>query len=193
MKKASIALLMIALAGFGLAHSAEAGQGRKHQGFSITTGPDKELRDCSQVRLSVSDAEVLRSEQTKIISMSSNSPLRIQAPHHGGIFIQGWDRNEYAIKACLGAAGDSAAEAKALLDQLSLSVRDGQVRTVDRLPACASAEWSHPGPGINQRPYRPQRHIGIRPSSHHQWPHLIYWRLRRDQSACPEWPHQCVG
>jgi hypothetical protein len=127
MKKASIALLMIALAGFGLAHSAEAGQGRKHQGFSITTGPDKELRDCSQVRLSVSDAEVLRSEQTKIISMSSNSPLRIQAPHHGGIFIQGWDRNEYAIKACLGAAGDSAAEAKALLDQLSLSVRDGQV------------------------------------------------------------------
>ena len=127
MIRASIALLMIALAGSSLAHSAEAGQGRKHQGFSISTGPDKELRDCSQVRLTVSDAEVLRSEQTKTITQNSSSPLRIQAPHHGGIFIQGWDRSEYAIKACLGAAGDSTAEAKALMDQLSLSVHDGQV------------------------------------------------------------------
>jgi hypothetical protein len=125
--KASVALLMVALAGFSLAHSAEAGQGRKHQGFSISTGSDKDLRDCSQVRLSVSDAEVLRSEQAKTIPRNSGAPLRIQAPHHGGIFVQGWDRDEYAIKACLGAAGDTTAEAKALLDQLSLSVHDGQV------------------------------------------------------------------
>src|ERR671938_924413 len=127
MRRASMALLLIALAVFSLAQSAQAGQGRRHQGFSITTGPDKELRDCSQVRLTVEDAEVVRSEQTKTLPQSSNSPLRIQAPRNGGIFIQGWDRNEFAVKACLGAAGDSATEAKALLDQLSLSVHDGQL------------------------------------------------------------------
>jgi hypothetical protein len=127
MRRATMALLLIALAGFTLAASAQAGQGKRHQGFSITTGPDKELRDCSQVRLTVEDAEVLRAEQTKIIPQSANSPLRIQAPHNGGIFIQGWNRNEVAVKACLGAAGDNAAEAKALLDQLSLSVQDGRV------------------------------------------------------------------
>ena len=127
MKRASVALLMIALAGFSFAQSAEAGQGKRHQGFSISTGPDKELRDCSQVRLTVSDAEVLRSEQTKTFSQNSASPLRIQAPHQGGIAVQGWDRNEFSVRACLGAAGDNAAEAKALMDQLSLSVRDGQV------------------------------------------------------------------
>jgi len=127
MKKASMALLLIALAVSSLAYSVEAGQGKRHQGFSITTGPDKELRDCSQIRLTVEDAEVVQSEQTKTIPQNSNSPLRIQAPHNGGIFIQGWNRNEVAVKACLGAAGDSAAEAKALLDQLSLSVQNGQV------------------------------------------------------------------
>jgi Putative adhesin len=127
MIKASIALLMIALAGSVLAHRAEAGQGRKHQGFSISTGPESELRDCAQVRLSVPDAEVLRSEQTKIIPQNSIAALRIRAPHHGGIFVQGWDRSEYAVKACLGASGNTTAEAKALLDQLSLSIRDGQV------------------------------------------------------------------
>jgi len=127
MIKASIALLMIVLVGASLADRAEAGQGRRHEGFSISTGPEKELRDCAQVRLTVPDAEVLRSEQTKIIPQNSISSLQIHAPHHGGIFVQGWDRSEYSIKACLGAAGDSAAEAKALLDQLSLSVRNGQV------------------------------------------------------------------
>ncbi|HKP11554.1 MAG TPA: DUF4097 family beta strand repeat-containing protein [Blastocatellia bacterium] len=127
MIKASVALLVIALAGSSFADRAEAGQNRKHQGFSINTGPDRELRDCSQVRLTVSDAEVVRSEQTKTIPQGSFSTFRIQAPHHGGIAIQGWDRSEYAIKACLGAAGDTAAEAKALLDQLSLSVHDGQL------------------------------------------------------------------
>ena len=127
MIRASFAMLMIALAVSSFAHRAEAGQGRRQQGFSISTGSDNELRDCSQVRLTVPDAEVLRSEQTKTIPQNSISSLRIQAPHHGGIFIQGWDRGEYAIKACLGAAADTAAEAKALLDQLSLSVRDGQV------------------------------------------------------------------
>lgn len=127
MLRAAMALLMVGLAGFGLAHSAEAGQVRKHEGFSISTGPEKELTDCSQVRLTVPNAEVLRSEQAKTIAHNPAAPLRIQAPHRGGIFVRGWERGDYAIKACLGAAGDTAGEAKALMDQLSLSVRDGQV------------------------------------------------------------------
>ena len=127
MIKASILALAIALAGSGLVNNAEAGQEKRHHGFSISTGPGKMINDCSQVRLNVRDAEVVRSEQTKTIPRNSISSLQIQAPYHGGIYVQGWDRDEYSIKACLGAAGDSSAEAKALMDQLSLSVHDGQV------------------------------------------------------------------
>src|SRR5215216_3573153 len=120
MIKASILTLTLVLAGSGLAYDAEAGQERRHQGFSISTG--KSMNDCSDVRLNVRDSEIVRSEQTKSIPRNSISSLQIQAPHHGGIYIQGWNRDEYSIKACLGAAGDTSAEAKALLDQLSLSV-----------------------------------------------------------------------
>lgn len=127
MMKTSLLTLIIALAGLGLAHGVEAGQGRRYQGFSISTGPDKTIDDCSQVRLNVRDAEVVRSEQTKAIPRNSITSLQIRAPHHGGIYIQGWDRDQYSIKACLGAAGDNPAEAKALMDQLSLAIHDGQV------------------------------------------------------------------
>jgi DUF4097 and DUF4098 domain-containing protein YvlB len=40
--------------------------------------------------------------------------------------VQGSARGEYTVRACLAAAGDSAAEAQAVLDQISLSVRDGR-------------------------------------------------------------------
>ncbi|HJQ26139.1 MAG TPA: DUF4097 family beta strand repeat-containing protein [Blastocatellia bacterium] len=127
MKRTTTALLMIVLAGLGLAHSAEAGQGRKHQGFSITTNTERDLRDCSQIKMRIDDAEVVRAEQTKTIPQGAFSALRIQAPRNGGIAVQGWDRGEFSITACLGAAGDDAAEARALLNQLSLAVQDGQV------------------------------------------------------------------
>jgi DUF4097 and DUF4098 domain-containing protein YvlB len=127
MIKVSILTLTLMLAGSGLAIDVEAGQERRHQGFSISTGPGKTMSDCSDVRLNVRDAEIVRSEQTKTVPRNSISSLQIKAPNHGGIYIQGWARDEYSIKACLGAAGDNTAEAKALVDQLSLSVQDGQV------------------------------------------------------------------
>jgi putative adhesin len=127
MIKMSLLFLMIALVVSGATYNTEAGQGKKHQGFSISTGPGKSISDCSQVRLTVRDGDVAQSEQTKTIPKNSISSLQVQAPRNGGIHIEGWDGNEYSIRACLSAVGDTTAEAKALLDQLSLSVRDGRV------------------------------------------------------------------
>lgn len=126
MKKHTL-YLMAALVCVGLCHITGTAQKRSYQGFSITTGPGKELHDCSQVKITVHDGEVGRSELTRTIPQNPNSPLKIQAPVNGGVYVQGWDRSEYSVKACLGAVGDSAADAKAILDQLSLSVRDGQL------------------------------------------------------------------
>lgn len=127
MIKVSFLFLLIALVSSGFTCDIEAGQKRKHNGFSITTGPGKTISDCSQVKLTVRDGEVARSEQMKTIPQNSVSALQIRAPQNGGIYVEGWDRNEYSIKACLAAAGDNAAEAQAVLDKLSLTVRDGRV------------------------------------------------------------------
>lgn len=125
--KKRLLYLMAAFVCVGLCYATGAAQKRSYQGFSISTGPGKGLRDCSQVKLTVHDGEVVRSEQTKSIPQNPGSPLKIQAPGHGGVYVEGWDRSEYSVKACLGAVGDNAADAKAILDQISISVRDGQV------------------------------------------------------------------
>jgi hypothetical protein len=117
--------LTILLVGSGMMLTGAA-QERKHQGFSISTGPDKVISDCSQVRVTMRDAELARTEQTYTLPLSA-SALQIQAPHRGGIHVQGWKGGEYLIKACLSAAGDNAQEAQAVLAQLSLSVNNGQV------------------------------------------------------------------
>ncbi len=53
--------------------------------------------------------------------------MRIQSTQRGGIQVIGWDRDHYSIKACMGAAADTIAEAQKLLTQLALSVEDGRV------------------------------------------------------------------
>lgn len=125
--KKHLLYLMAAIICVGLCYTIADAQERKHRGFSISTGPGKEISDCSQMKMTVRDGEVVRSEQVKTIPQNSISSLRVQAPTNGGVYVEGWNRSEYSIRACMGAVGDSAADAKALLDQLSLSVRDGQV------------------------------------------------------------------
>src|SRR5262249_2251832 len=85
------------------------------------------VTDCEQVTMRVSDSEIVRSVQEQTIPRSSVNSLRVRAALYGGIEVQGWDRDQYSIKACLGAAAANTAEAQNLLSQVSLSVQNGQV------------------------------------------------------------------
>ena len=71
--------------------------------------------------------QVVRSEQERTLPKSAITLLEVQAGHYGGIQVNGWDRDQYSIKACLGAASESAAEAQSLLSQIKLSVDGGRV------------------------------------------------------------------
>lgn len=127
MKKDLLFLLAITLASLCLNCVNSAAQRKGHRGFSINTGRDKTITNCGQITMRVDDLQVVRSEQERTLPRSAVSSLRVQAALHGGIHVSGWDRDQYAIKACLGAAGESAAEAQRLLGQLALSAQDGRV------------------------------------------------------------------
>jgi hypothetical protein len=127
MKKSLFFLLAISLASLCLNCVNSAAQRGKHRGFTINTRDDKTITDCGQITMRVDDLQVVRSEQERSLPKSAVSSLQIQAAHHGGIQVSGWDRDHYSIKACLGAAGNSAAEAQRLLAQLALSAQDGRV------------------------------------------------------------------
>ena len=117
--------LAVLLVGSGLMVTGSA-QGRRHEGFSISTGPGRTITDCSQIRVSVRYGQVFSNEQTQTLP-GSTSPLQIQAPKNGGIHVQGYRGGDYVIKTCMYATGDSVEEARSILAQLSLSTNNGQL------------------------------------------------------------------
>src|SRR5262249_36568149 len=136
MKKSALILAIVAIVSSLVFQSAGA-QERRHRDTTVNTGDrhstsisigdEKQITDCGQVKIRIGDGETARSQLMETVPRSSFSTLQVQTPRNGGVHVQGWNRDEFSVTACLGAAGDSADEANALLAQLKLSVRGGKV------------------------------------------------------------------
>lgn len=109
--------------GFG---PTSAGQRRDHS-ISISTEGDERITACDQIKMRIGRGETARTDQQQTIPRSAISTLQVRPPRNGGVHVQGWNRDEYSITACMAAGGESDSEAKATLAQLKLSIRGGQV------------------------------------------------------------------
>jgi len=127
MKKSLLFLIALAAVSLCLNCVKSSAQQKRHRGFTINTGREKTITNCNQLTMRVDDLQVARAEQERTIPKSAVSSLQVQSAYYGGIVVNGWDGDHYSIKACLGAAGESAAEAQNLLSQIALSVQDGRV------------------------------------------------------------------
>lgn len=126
MKKIAFFVMMIVLGSCLILEPAGARQ-KKHHNVTISTDDEKGISDCGQLKMRIGGGETFRSELRQTVPRSAISTLQVRPPQNGGVHVLGWNRDEYSITACLAVGADSAAEAKAILDQLKLSVRDGQV------------------------------------------------------------------
>ena len=126
MKKTMLSLTILVLGCLSIVQPASA-QEKRGRNTTISTDGEKRITDCEQVRMQIGDVDAIRSQLTQTVPQSAFSTLHVRAPRNGGIHVQGWNRNEYSITACLAVAGDNANEAKGILDQLKLSIADGQV------------------------------------------------------------------
>lgn len=126
MKKTMIFVTVLVL-GSCLMFKPAGAQDKKHRSTSISTDGEKGITDCEQIRIRIGDGETARAQLTQNVPRSAVSTLQVHSSRNGGIHIQGWSRDEYSITACLAAGGDGANDAKAILDQLKLSVIDGKV------------------------------------------------------------------
>lgn len=129
MRKTTLFFIVLVLGSFLIFEPAGA-QDRRHgnnTSTSISTGPEKTITECGQVRMRIGDGETARSQLAQTIPRSSVSTLQVGSSRHGGIHVQGWNRDEYSITACLAAGGDNATEAQTLLEQVKLSVQNGKV------------------------------------------------------------------
>lgn len=126
MKKTMLFLMVLGLGCFLVFEPAGA-QERSRRSTTISTNGEKDITDCEQLRMRIGDGETVRSQLTQTVPRSAVSALQVRSSRNGGIRIQGWNRDEYSITACLAVADDGANEVKAMLDQIRLSVRDGKV------------------------------------------------------------------
>lgn len=119
--------LLIVVFGAALMFEPINASQRRHSSTTISIDDEKDLTDCAQIKLLISDAEQARSELSQTVSRSAAATLRVEPPRNGGVHVQGWNSDEYSITACLAASGATTADAKAILGQVKLSVRDGRV------------------------------------------------------------------
>ena len=91
--------------GMGLALCAAAparGTSRSGHNMSVTTDHDGPIDDCRQVRVTFDHDEAARAEES--LAVPSGKTLRLRAPAHSGIFVQGGDARDFSVTACKAAA-----------------------------------------------------------------------------------------
>jgi hypothetical protein len=127
MRKTMLSLVVVVL-GCCLAFQPAGAQDRKHRGTTISTSGGREITDCGQLRIRIGDGgETARTQVVQTVPRSAASTLQVHASRNGGIHVQGWNRDEYSVTACLAAWGDNASDAQAQLAQVTLAIRDGKV------------------------------------------------------------------
>jgi len=119
-------LTAILMTGALLLFQPAGAQEKRHHGTTISTNGEKDITDCSQIRMEIGDGETIRSQLVQSIPRSAAAALQVRASTNGGIHVQGWNGSDYSVTACLAAAGDNG-NGKAILDQIKLSVLDGKV------------------------------------------------------------------
>ncbi|HWY67625.1 MAG TPA: hypothetical protein VNX88_03110 [Terriglobales bacterium] len=118
-------LQLFLLAGFFAATSlAHAYHGHNH-GISVSTD-DRDVTSCDQLQFRSGNREIARSEDRLTLPQTS-SPVRINAADNGGMYVYGWDRQDFGVLNCKAALSDERTTAERKLQQIKMSFDDGRL------------------------------------------------------------------
>ncbi len=98
-----------------------AGRGEARAQVTTSTDDGAVITDCDDVEIRFEHRHAVRSEEQFTIPKAKAPRLVARPSTNGGIRVQGWDRDEYFVKACKAAEDDSE------LRQIRVSVQDGRV------------------------------------------------------------------
>ena len=100
--------------------------GRKHYNFNTRTTDHGPITSCSQVEVTLRDGELARDEEVLNIPASQQG-VQVTGGKNGPVYVSGSDRADYQVSLCKFTAGDSDAEARTRLADLSLNNDNGRV------------------------------------------------------------------
>lgn len=110
---------------FSLALSTPSYAGHGHHGLSISVEEDDgPVTSCDQLHIRSDDHELARSEDRLTLPQTS-STVKVEASQNGGIYVYGWDRQDFGVLNCKAALSDERATAERQLQEIKMSFDSG--------------------------------------------------------------------
>jgi hypothetical protein len=106
--------------------STQAFAGHDHRGLSVNIDDDQPVTSCDQLHVRADDREVARAEDRLTLPPTS-STVRMEASQNGGIYVYGWERQEFGILNCKVALSDDRVTAERKLQDIKMSFDSGQL------------------------------------------------------------------
>lgn len=129
---AALTLASLVLLGTG------AAEARGHS-RNVSIDDDNDATDCRQIHVRFGGRTTARAEEEMSIP-DRGQLIRVRAAKNGGVRVVGWDRPDYAVKACTAAGGDDSGSADATLKQVALSVRGDEIGVTG--PGDEDQDWA---------------------------------------------------
>src|SRR3954454_14666608 len=114
MRRKVVLVLCILLSLGTLSRLALAGHG--HHGLSVNIDDDQPVTSCDQLHVRADGRELARSEDRLTLPQTS-STVGMEASQNGGIYVYGWERQEFGILNCKVALSDDRATAERKLQE----------------------------------------------------------------------------
>ena len=121
MKRKPILLLMIAVMACPLLIDAQNRRTRRSNSFNVDR--DRPVTNCGDIRVTYDRRPAITEETEMTLPASQVSTLRAQASN-SGIYLSGWDRNDYSVKTCK-AVPDDDPNASGTLREITTSYANG--------------------------------------------------------------------
>src|SRR5215475_4664180 len=80
---------------------------------------------CSDLGIRFDDRETVYQSEDRTITKSEASPLNVQAEANGGVYVEGWDQDNYAVTLCK--ATEAGSNAESLLSEIHLTLNRGDL------------------------------------------------------------------
>lgn len=100
---------------------------RHGHGLSVNIDSDEPITSCDQLHFTNWDkSEIARSEDHLTLPQTS-STIGVEAAQNGGIYVYGWDRQEFGVLNCKAALSDDNATAERKLQEIKMSFDSGKL------------------------------------------------------------------
>ncbi len=110
----------------GVAVTAAPSAFSHHRSVAIAVSAvDFPAESCSDLRVRFDHHDAVLDSEERTITKSEAPTLHVRADSNGGIYVEGWDKDDYSVTLCK--AAESGSDAQSILSQMHLTFRNREL------------------------------------------------------------------